>query len=346
MIDALATVLARAGKENASDVLLTTGKPPVLIVSGRMNQLGNEPLHAEATRAWVHSMLNSDQIAAFEESRELDFSVTHGELRFRGNAFFQRGAVGAALRLVPNHIPALFELGLPPIVEELAEKRQGLILTTGPTGHGKSTTQAAVIDHINQTRSEHIVTIEDPIEFLHQNNKCVIEQREVGSDTRSFPTALRHVLRQAPNVILVGEMRDLETISTALTAAETGHLVLATLHTNDAPQSIDRVIDVFPPHQQNQVRAQLSASLLAIVAQRLLPGLDGGRVLACEVLLNTSAVANLIREHKIAQIPGILEAGGKYGMITMDASIKKLYLEGFIGEDVARAAMKHPQKLH
>jgi len=341
------SVFIRADRERASDIIFSAGMPPVLLIAGRLCHLGKKSLTAEEIREIAASLLEREQVARFERERELDFSVAYGNhLRFRGNAFWQRGAVGLALRLVPREIPKLSDLGLPPVIRELSEAPQGLVLVTGPTGHGKSTTQAAMIDHINRTRACHIVTVEDPIEFLHENQKSVIEQREVGSDTLSFDAALRHALRQAPHVILVGEIRDLETISIGMTAAETGHLVLATLHTNDAPQAVHRIIDVFPPHQQNQVRAQLSSVLLAVVAQRLLVGVDRSRrVMACEILRNTPAVANLIREDKVAQIPSIMETQSRMGMVSLDAAIKELYLAGKVDEEQARKYMKYPQHL-
>lgn len=348
MADIIELVLERAVRENASDILLTAGMPPMLLINGKLRHLGQRGMPENEVRELLYGLLERDQIARFERERELDFSVGFGETaRFRGNAFWQRGAPGCALRLVPTAIPPMESLGLPPIIRELAEAAQGLVLVTGPTGHGKSTTQAAMIDHVNRTRACHIVTVEDPIEFLHANQRSVIEQREVGSDTLSFASALRHALRQAPHVILVGEVRDLETIATALTAAETGHLVLSTLHTNNAPQAVHRVIDVFPPHQQNQVRAQLASTLLAVVAQRLLPSKDGGerRVVAAEILVNTPAIANLIRENKVQQIDSIMETQGKQGMVSMDAAVKRLFLEGRITEETARRHMRFPQSL-
>ncbi len=340
----ITAVLDRAAKEGASDVVLSAGVPPVLYVDGRLHRLGDVPLAAEDTQRMLYAILQSDQVAIFERERELDFSFTYNnELRFRGNAFWQRGTVGAAFRLVPNEIPDFETLGLPHAVRSFADEQQGLVLCTGPTGSGKSTTLASMIEHINQTRSAHIITVEDPIEFVHTHKKAVIEQREVGSDTKNFAIAVRHVLRQAPHIILVGEMRDLETIRAVLTAAETGHLVLATLHTNDAPQSVDRIIDVFPPYQQTQVRIQLSMVLLGIVSQRLLPTAKGdGRILACEVMRNVPGIANLIREGKTAQIHGLIETHARMGMHTMDAYVKQLYTKGLISEEVARKMMKHP----
>ncbi len=340
----LGVILEKANQVGASDVILTAGLPPVLRVGGEMRRVGDDKLAVNEIRELVNGMLQRDQIARFERERELDFSITYDQrLRFRGNAFWQRGAPGAVLRLIPTKSPALEELGTPPVVEEFAALRQGLVLVTGATGQGKSTTLAALIDAVNRTRNAHIITIEDPIEFLHQNRRSVIEQRELGLDTLSFAAALRHALRQAPDVILVGELRDLETIATALTAAETGHLVFATLHTNDALQTIDRLIDVFPPHQQNQVRAQLAAVLQAVVAQLLLPSVEGRRrVLACEIMRATPAVANLIREGKTHQIASVIDTQAKLGMVSLDTAIKRLYLEGRIAEDTARRAMTNP----
>ncbi len=340
-------ILERAKTESASDILLSAGMPPLLFINGQIRKLGTVTLSSQETRALVYGMLEKNEIAHFESERELDFSITYQEqFRFRCNAFWQKGTVGAALRLIPQSVPSLETLGLPPVTAELCNLNHGLILITGPTGHGKSTTMASMIDYINHTRSCHIITVEDPVEFLHTNAKSVIEQREVGTDTLSFASALRHVLRQAPHVIQVGEMRDLDTISTALTAAETGHLVISTLHTNDAVQTMDRIIDVFPPHQQNQIRQQLSGSLQAVISQRLIPKADkSGRVLACEILRINTAVANLIRENRTEQIQAVIETQSKRGMIAMDTTIKQLFLSGAITEDEARKAMRHPQVL-
>lgn len=343
----LDNILSRACREGASDILITAGAPPVLYIGSKLLHYGKIRLTPEDTKRMVYSVLHTEQIATFERERELDFSfVFEGSCRFRGNAFWQRGAVGAAFRLINNNIPGFEELGLPPVFRELTELTQGLVLVTGPTGHGKSTTLASMIGHINKTRSCHIVTIEDPIEFSHSNQMSIIEQREVGEDTDSFARAVRHVLRQAPHVILVGEMRDLETISTVLTAAETGHLVFATLHTNDCPQTVDRIVDVYPPHQQMQIRVQLSMSLQAIVSQRLLPSVNGSsRVLAYEVLRNVHSIANLIRTGKTQQIESMIETGAKYGMQSLDACIKQLYIEGRISEETALRSMKVPSRL-
>lgn len=343
----IAQILKFAIEKKASDVILTAGVPPTVRLKGELINTNAPPLTAELSKQMVYGILTDRQIAEFEQKRELDLSMTlDGRHRFRVNIYLQRGAVGAAFRIIPEKVPELDTLGLPPFVGDLSLRHQGLILVTGPTGHGKSTTLAAMINLINDKRRVHIVTIEDPIEFVHKSKRSVIDQREVGTDTLSFAEALRHVLRQDPDVILVGEMRDLETVSTALTAAETGHLVLATLHTNDAVQSIDRIIDMFPPHQQSQVRSQLSLSLLAVVAQRLIPRSDGeGLALACELLYNNVAVANLIRDGKTQNIYGIMETHAKAGMFTMDYAIKNLYAKGQIEREVAAARMRNPKLL-
>ncbi|MHC4874570.1 MAG: type IV pilus twitching motility protein PilT [Planctomycetota bacterium] len=343
----LTDILDRAWREGASDILITAGISPVLYVNGKMLRYGKHDLSTKESQEMIYAILEADQIARFESERELDFSFTYdGFKRFRGNAFYQRGAVSAALRLINNDIPALDTLGLPDIVREFADEKQGLLLVTGPTGHGKSTTLASIVDHINQTRSCHIVTIEDPIEFVHTNKKAVVNQREVGTDTKSFASAVHHVLRQAPHIILVGEMRSLDTINAALTAAETGHLVLATLHTNDAAQTIDRIVDVFPPNQQSQVRVQLSMSLLGIVSQRIIENIDdSGRVLACEVLKNIPAIGHLVRQGRSEQLAGTIETNAKFGMQTMDSSLKKLFFDGLISEEKAKMLMKNPQSL-
>ena len=275
----------------------------------------------------------------FERNRELDFSLAvTGSLRFRANIYYQKGAVAGSFRLIPREIPSLKDLGLPPIVKELTLRSKGLILVTGPTGSGKTTTQAAMIDLINSSQRCHIVTVEDPIEFVHENKKGIVDQREVYADTLSFANALKYVLRQNPDVILVGEMRDMETIAAALTAAETGHLVIATLHTNDAVQSIDRIVDVFPPHQHAQIRTQLAFALIGVIAQQLIPKANGeGRILAAEILIKNYAVATHIREEKTHQTRSIMEASRAEGMITMDHRLKELYEAGEIRyEEVAR----------
>lgn len=340
----VAEILKFAVQRGASDVILTAGVPPALRVNGELFYVDTGALSPQNTQRLVYDVLNEDQIIRFESERELDFSVTLSDThRFRVNCYWQRDSVAAAFRVIPTEVPDLDELGVPKIMGDLVLRPQGLVLITGPTGHGKSTTQASLIHIINEKRRVHIVTIEDPIEFLHASENSVIDQREVGQDTLSFAEALRRVLRQDPDVILVGEMRDLETIRTVLTAAETGHLVIATLHTNDAAQTMDRIIDSFPPHQQNQVRAQLSFCLLAVLSQRLLPRKGGGqRVLATELMLNNSAVANLIREGKVQNLYGVMETSGRKGMYTMDASLKDLYLRGLIERSTCERYMKNP----
>src|SRR5471030_2459028 len=328
-----ADLLMEVVNRRASDLHLSAGTHPTLRVRGRLTQLPDYPiLSATDTREIVYSILSNNQRQRLETDWQLDFAYSiPGHARFRVNAYYQRGAIGAAFRLIPHGLTSIDELGLPPAVHEFTRKPRGFVLVTGPTGSGKSTSLAAMIDEINGSRDEHIMTIEDPIEFLHGHKRCIVNQRELGSDAHSFSDALKAALRQDPDVILVGEMRDLETISTALTAAETGHLVFATLHTQDAPQSIDRIIDVFPAHQQQQVRVQLAASLQGICTQQLLPTLDGrGRVAACEVLVATPAIRNLIREAKTHQIYSVLQAGGRYGMVTMDMSLAQLVRNGRI----------------
>jgi twitching motility protein PilT len=343
----ISRLLKFAIEKNASDMLLTAGSPPVYRIDGELVYTNTRPLSSESCKSLVYGILDEEQIARFEARKELDFSFyLEGTHRFRGNVYMQRGSIGAAFRLIPERIPSLEELALPPIIEEFALTPMGLVLITGPTGHGKSTTQACMIDIINTKKRVHIITIEDPIEFVHKNRRCVIDQREVGYDTMSFAEALKHVLRQDPDVILVGEMRDLETIATALTAAETGHLVIATLHTNDAVQTINRLIDVFPAHQQGQIKAQLSLCLLAVVSQRLLPRADGkGRIVATEVMRNNPAVAHLIRDGKIEGIYSVMETHAKEGMFVMDTSIKNLYMQGIITFEEAKLRMRNPQVL-
>ncbi len=330
-------LLLRVRSEGGSDLHLTVGIAPVIRIHGKLCPVDGPPLTAQDTKELVLSIMTETQRAALETEREHDFAYSlPGEARFRANAYYQRNSLGAAFRLIPKNIRTFEELGLPPVLKEMADKRRGLILVTGPTGSGKSTTLAAAIDHINRTRSEHIVTIEDPIEYLHTHIKSVVNQREVGSDTQSFMRALRHVLRQDPDVILIGEMRDLETVSSALTAAETGHLVFAMLHTNDAVQTVDRIIDVFPPYQQSQVRTQLAGALQGVVSQQLLPTPDGdGRVLAVEVMVATHGVRNIIREGKAHQLCTIMQTGSQQGMVTMDSSLADMYLRGRISYDTA-----------
>lgn len=334
-------------REKASDLLISAGAPPILRINGDLYRSRTDALAPEDTERLIFDFLSEDQKARFEKDKELDFSLAVGRKhRFRVNVYLQKGAVTAAFRPIPEKIPALEELGLPPGVVGLTSRRQGLVLVTGPTGHGKTTTLAALIDRINNERACHIITVEDPIEYVHTHKRSIVDQRELGGDTHAFKNALKYVLRQDPDVILVGEMRDLETIQAALTAAETGHLVFATLHTNDAIQTVDRIIDVFPGDQQQQIRFQLSMVLLAIVSQRLLPRADQpGRVLAAELLLNNPAIANLIRDGKTHQVYSVVETSHKDGMVTMDRSLKALYKAGRITQEDALAHMRNPKDL-
>jgi twitching motility protein PilT len=328
----LEDLLKFATEQGASDIHLTVGLPPILRIHKELVFLEEDNLTPEDTAEMIFSIMTDKQRESFEERLEYDFSYgLPGVARFRVNAFYQRGSIAAAFRRIPFEIPPLDSLGVPEVAHQIINEERGFVLVTGPTGHGKSTTLAAMIDEINANKSLHILTIEDPIEYLFHHKRSVIAQRELGSDTLSFPNALRSALREDPDVILVGEMRDYETIATALTAAETGHLVFATLHTNSASQSVDRIVDVFPPHQQEQVKTQLSAVLLAIFSQQLLPRADGsGLVLATEVLIATPAVRNLIREGKSFQIPSIIQTNASIGMQTMEASLKNLVNKGLI----------------
>lgn len=324
--------------KGASDMHITTGSPPLLRIDGEIVPLKLPPLGAVETKQLCYSVLTEEQKIQFEKNKELDLSFGVKNLsRFRANVFLQRGAVSGAFRTIPFKILSFDELGLPPIAAELAFKPRGLILVTGPTGSGKSTTLASIIDKINSETRQHIMTIEDPIEYLHPHKRCIINQREVGTDTGSFKQALKYVLRQDPDVVLVGEMRDLETIEAALTIAETGHLVFATLHTNSALQSINRIIDVFPPHQQSQIRAQLSFVLEGVISQLLLPRAGApGRVLSMEVLVPNPAIRNLIREDKVHQIYSQMQMGQtKHGMQTMNQSLYGLYSRRLISLEEA-----------
>jgi twitching motility protein PilT len=332
----------------ASDVHITAGFPPAIRDRGRIRPMeGFGKLTSQQTREVVYSILNDDQRKRFENEQQLDFAYAiPGVARFRVNCYFQRGSVSAAFRLIPQEIPALDSLGVPPVLRELTRKPRGFVLVTGPTGSGKSTTLAAMVDAINVENDDHILTIEDPIEFLHRHKRSIVNQREVGADAPDFALGLRAALRQDPDVILVGEMRDLETVSTALTAAETGHLVFATLHTQSAAQTVDRIIDVFPPNQQAQVRTQLSIALQGIVTQQLLPTADGmSRVVACEVLIPTPAIRNLIREGKTHQIYAALQTSGSVGMQTMDADLVRLVRNGKITRSLAEERASVPEEL-
>lgn len=338
-------LLVEAIERGASDLHLTQGAPPILRIDGDLELLDLPPLNAVNTQQMIYSLLNDSQKAQFEDKWELDLSVEVADVgRFRVNVHKQRGAVEAAFRIVNEQIRTLRQLGLPPVTEEIARKTGGLLLVTGPTGSGKTSTLAAIINQINDEQHRMIITVEDPIEFIHKNRKSIVKQREVTSDTHSFTDALRHVLRQDPDVVVIGEMRDLETISTALTAAETGHFVLATIHTPDAVQTVDRIIDVFPPYQQQQVRIQLANTLQAIVAQQLLPVPGGrGRVVATEILIATVGARNIIRNAKTEQLYTLLQTNYDMGMTTMDKSLKNLYQQGLISYDDAVTRCKFPE---
>ena len=343
-----AEVLMRMVSVRASDVHLTPGFPPAMRIRGRISAMDDHPpLSPQETREIVYSILNDDQRKRFENSQQLDFAYSIPRVaRFRVNCFFQRGAISAAFRHIPAEIKTLPELGLPAVLEEFTRKPRGFVLVTGPTGSGKTTSLAAMLDAINREREEHILTIEDPIEFMHPHRKCIVNQREIGADAPDFALALKAALRQDPDVILVGEMRDLETVSTALTAAETGHLVFATLHTQSTAQTVDRIIDVFPAAQQAQVRMQLSIALQGIVTQQLLPTTDGaGRVCACEVLVPTPAIRNLIREGKTHQIYSAIQTSGATGMQTMDAHLAQLVRQGKITQKLAEQRAAVPEEL-
>lgn len=331
-------ILEKAVKAGASDVHITVASPPVMRVNGRLLRMQDEALMPEDTKRIILGILTPDQQRVFEEKGELDISYsTPGLGRFRVNVYKQRGTYSMALRVVALTIPSMEALRLPKVIAELSEKQRGLILVTGPTGSGKSTTLAAMINHMNQNRNDHIITIEDPIEYLHKHQKSMVNQREIGQDSHTFANALRAALRQDPDVILVGEMRDLETIATAITAAETGHLVLSTLHTIGAAKTVDRIIDVFPPHQQQQIRIQLASVLEAVISQQIMPTVEGdGRVAAFEVMTANSAIRNLIREGKTHQIQTVIQTGAQVGMQTMDASLMELYKKRLISQQTLK----------
>ena len=342
----VAELLGRVLDLGASDLHLTAGTRPTVRVNGQLRQLEDYPVVLPAQlQTMIYSILTQRQRDRLERDLELDCAhAVPGRARFRLNCYFQRDSVGAAFRLIPNTIKPLEELGIPPHVANFARLSRGFMLVTGPTGSGKSTTLASLVDLANRERADHIMTVEDPIEFLHSHKRCIVNQRQVGEDTRSFASALKHVLRQDPDIILVGEMRDLETISIALTAAETGHLVFATLHTQDAPQTVDRVIDVFPTNQQQQVRVQLAGALQGIVCQQLVPAADGsGRMVAVEVLTATPAIRNLIREGKTHQIYSAMQAGGRHGMQTMDQSLASLVRSGRISYEQGLERCHHAE---
>jgi twitching motility protein PilT len=340
----LKTLVDQAG----TDLHITTNTAPQIRVHGKMLPLQTPPMSPAETKNVIYSVLTDSQKHRFEESFELDFSFgVKGLARFRANIFYQRGAVAGAFRTIPWEIKSFKELGLPQVVSTLTDKPRGLILVTGPTGSGKSTTLAAMLDKVNSERQEHMVTIEDPIEYLHAHKKCLVNQRELHADTKSFPAALRAVLRQDPDIVLIGEMRDLETIESALRIAETGHLTFATLHTNSAAQTINRIIDVFPPHQQSQVRAQLSLVLEGVICQALLPKTNGqGRALAMEILVPNAAIRNLIREDKVHQIYSAMQVGQtKFGMQTFNQSLSSLVQKRHISRELALSMSSHPDEL-
>lgn len=332
------SLLEEVIKRKASDLHLQAGLPPVLRLDGSLTPIQNsDPLSEQTVETLVYSVLDEDQKQILIKDKEFDFSFAFGNLgRFRVNAFHERGNLAAAFRLIPNEIPTLEQLGLPKIVGKFAEYPRGLVLVTGPTGSGKSTSLASIINKINSEQAKHIITIEDPIEYTHTSKKSIVVQREVHYDTYSFGAALRSSLREDPDVVLIGEMRDLETIASAITIAETGHLVFATLHTNSASQSLDRMIDVFPPHQQSQVRAQLSNILMAICSQRLVPTIGGGRIAVAEILVANPAVRNIIREGKTHQLEAVIQTGAEFGMQSMDRTLVGLVKAGTISYEEAR----------
>ena len=333
-------------REGASDLHLTAGSPPLIRVDGFLNPIGHTNLNQNEVMNLTYSIMNESQRKRFEENKSCDFSFGLKDLsRYRANAYIQRGSVACAIRAIPLEIASFESLGLPMTVADLANKKSGLVLITGATGSGKSTTLAALIDKINRERAEHILTIEDPIEFVHTHNRCMINQREVLSDTNTFADALKYALRQDPDVVLIGEMRDLETMRSALTLAETGHLTFATLHTNSAVQSISRIVDSFPTEEQPTIRAQLAMVLQGVVSQQLLPKMGGGRILAYEIMCHTPAISSLIRDDKLHQIEGTIEVSAKFGMNTMNARLAELVKQGRITRDVALARTLNPEQL-
>jgi twitching motility protein PilT len=343
IVDLLCQTVARG----ASDLHLCVGSPPMVRLHGVLIPISDVVLDAETNRDLIYGLFTETQRARFEEFWELDFAiVVEGQGRFRGNAHYSRAAVEATFRHIPNVTPPLDQLGLPPIVRDLCALEQGLVIVTGITGSGKTTTLAAMVEEINSTRSGVIISIEDPIEYIFQHKLCRVKQREIGTDTKSFPIALRSVLRQDPDVILISEMRDLETISAAITAAETGHLVLATLHTIDAPKAVDRIVDAFPPEQQAQIIAQLANALQAVIAQRLLPRVDGkGRIAACEVMTMNQGVRSCFRDRRFQQLLSMIEIGTRDGMMTFDESLAHLYHDGLITKEEAMLNARDPDRV-
>jgi twitching motility protein PilT len=340
-------LLGFAKKENASDIHISSGEPLMIRIDGDIRKIDAPPLSKEEVHKVLYDILNDQQRKIYEEFHELDFAIAFGDTgRFRVNAFLQQRGESIVFRTIPTVIPTLEQLGVPKIIEDLTKKEKGLILVTGPTGCGKSTTLAAMINLINHEEKCHILTVEDPIEFVHTSRNCLINQRELGPHTHSFANALKSALREDPDVILVGEMRDLETISLALTAAETGHLVFGTLHTSSAPKTVDRIIDVFPPEQQAQVRTMFSESIQAVITQQLIKRKDGkGRIAALEIMIGTTAVRNLIRENKIAQIPSSIQTGRQHGMQTMDQAILELCQKGLVAREAIEKLVSNPSVL-
>ncbi|MFA5926322.1 MAG: type IV pilus twitching motility protein PilT [Parcubacteria group bacterium] len=339
--------LEMVAQQGASDLHLSVGRPPVVRIDGKLYPVSGEGKLSEQVMINIaDTILNEEQRDKLKKERQVDFSVSLGDkARFRANLYYQKGFISAAFRMIPTKIRTLEELGMPPLLYELTKKSQGFVLITGPCGHGKSTTLAALVDNINHSRQDHIITIEDPIEYLFEPDMCIIDQREVFQDAASFHTALRAVFREDADVVMVGEMRDMETISTAITAAETGHLIFATLHTNDAAQTIDRIVDVFPAHQQNQIRLQLAQTLLGIVSQRLVNRVDGGRIPAVEILYNTNAVANLIREGKTHQINLVIQTSREKGMVPLNHSLADLVKMGVISLEEAETYSTNKEEL-
>ena len=333
-------------RRGASDLHLTAGVPPILRIDGDLLRTEHEVLKPEMTLQLAYSLMNDAQKKKFEQERELDLSFgIPGLSRFRANAYLQRGCVALAVRTIPFEVRSFKELGLPSVIEDLTRHPKGLVLVTGPTGCGKSTTLAAMIDQLNEERKAHVITIEDPIEYVFAHKKCIVNQRQVGSDTNTFAHALKYALREDPDVVMIGEMRDLETIQAALTISETGHLTLATLHTNSAAESINRIVDIFPSHQQPQVRAQLAFVIEGVITQQLLPRINGGRVLSLEVMIATPAIRAMIRDEKVHQIQSLIQAGQKYGMQTMNQSLYHLYTTRQIAAGTALSSARDPDEL-
>lgn len=340
-------LLETVARQGASDLHISAGSPPTLRLDGDLVPLkDSKVLTPEDTKGIVEIMLNEEQKKHLQKQRSVDLSYAYKNIaRFRVNAYYQFETISIALRFIPSEIRTVDELGLPDVIHRFAKYQQGLVLITGPAGHGKSTTLAALLDEINKSRNEHIITIEDPVEYIFTQDRSIVDQREVGRDTPSFPVALRDAFRQDPDIIMVGEMRDPETISTAITAAETGHLILATLHTNNAAQTIDRIIDSFPPDQQAQTRAQLALTLVGVVSQRLMPKIDGGRIPAIEVMFANSAIRNLIREQKIHEVSLVIETSYEEGMTSLNRSLAELVKNGDISMDVAENYSLNPSEL-